>query len=49
MRARPGGAGWERRGALAPAEEAVAIRRWLAEANPDAYLPDLAGSSSTRF
>jgi hypothetical protein len=30
--------------ALAPAEEAVAIRRRLAEANPDAYLPNLAQS-----
>ncbi|MFC8849729.1 tetratricopeptide repeat protein, partial [Micromonospora sp. NPDC057141] len=30
--------------ALAPAEEAVLIRRRLAEANPDAYLPDLAMS-----
>jgi tetratricopeptide (TPR) repeat protein len=30
--------------ALAPAEEAVVIRRRLAEANPDAYLPGLAGS-----
>ncbi len=30
--------------ALAPAEEAVRIRRRLVEANPDAYLPDLAAS-----
>ncbi|HET8658217.1 MAG TPA: hypothetical protein VFM55_04365, partial [Micromonosporaceae bacterium] len=30
--------------ALAPITEAVDIRRRLAQANPDAYLPDLAGS-----
>jgi hypothetical protein len=30
--------------ALAPAEEAVTIYRCLAEANPAAYLPDLAMS-----
>jgi tetratricopeptide (TPR) repeat protein len=30
--------------ALAPTEEAVTIRRRLAEAQPAAYLPDLAGS-----
>jgi tetratricopeptide (TPR) repeat protein len=30
--------------ALAPAEEATGIYRRLAEANPDAYLPDLANS-----
>ncbi|SCF50471.1 Tetratricopeptide repeat, partial [Micromonospora carbonacea] len=33
-----------RQEALPPAEEAVAIRRRLAEANPAAYLPDLATS-----
>ncbi|MFY1621570.1 tetratricopeptide repeat protein [Micromonospora sp. WMMD735] len=33
-----------RQEALAPAEEAVAIRRRLAEANPAAYLPDLAAA-----
>ncbi|MDQ3988331.1 MAG: hypothetical protein M3291_03870, partial [Actinomycetota bacterium] len=32
----------QREAALAPTEEAVAIRRWLAEANPAAYLPALA-------
>ncbi|WP_198166860.1 hypothetical protein, partial [Micromonospora rifamycinica] len=30
--------------ALVPSEEAVSIRRRLAEANPAAYLPDLAMS-----
>lgn len=30
--------------ALAPAQEAVTIRRRLAEANPDAHLPNLATS-----
>ncbi|WIN00121.1 tetratricopeptide repeat protein [Actinoplanes oblitus] len=34
----------QREQALAPAEEAVTIRRRLAEQNPDAYLPDLAAS-----
>jgi hypothetical protein len=35
-----------RQEALAPAGKAVTIRRQLAEANPDAYLPDLAKSLS---
>ncbi|RKM86463.1 hypothetical protein SFRA_033305, partial [Streptomyces xinghaiensis] len=30
--------------ALAPAEEAVRLRRELAEVNPAAYLPNLAGA-----
>ena len=34
----------QRQAALAPAQEAVTIRRQLAEANPDAYLPSLAMS-----
>ncbi len=34
----------DRQGALAPATEAVNIRRRLAQANPAAYEPDLAGS-----
>ena len=34
----------QRQAALQPAQEAVTIRRALAEANPDAYLPDLAMS-----
>jgi hypothetical protein len=34
----------QRQAALEPAQQAVTIRRALAEANPDAYLPDLAAS-----
>jgi tetratricopeptide (TPR) repeat protein len=34
----------QRQAALAPAQQAVDIRRALAEANPEAYLPDLAMS-----
>jgi tetratricopeptide (TPR) repeat protein len=37
-----------REDALAPAEEAVTIRRRLAETNPAAYLPDLAMSLAAR-